>query len=352
MRHGGILTKLQLQNFYGDCTFVGMAASTTIPAVQTRGLTKRYGDVVAVDRLDLAVDTGSVVALLGPNGAGKTTTVRMIATLVTPTSGTAAVCGHDVVGDGDAVRRRIALTGQFAALDPNLTGRENLRLVAALRGHDRATARRIADELIERFDAGDFAGRTISKVSGGQRRRMDLAASLVHQPALLVLDEPTTGLDPRSRQIVWSTVRELVNDGVTLLLTTQYLEEADALADRIVLIDHGRQVAAGTVAELKRTVGAQRIDVVAVDAEGLEALRARLAERFDVTVAPELRTLSIPAPDEVEDLAGVTEAVRAAGVPVDELALRRPSLDDAFLALTGRPPAQDESPSVLAAEAA
>jgi daunorubicin resistance ABC transporter ATP-binding subunit len=320
--------------------------------VETRGLTKRYGDVIAVDHLDLVVDPGAVVALLGPNGAGKTTTVRMIATLVPPTSGTAAVGGHDVVTDGDAVRRRIALTGQFAALDPNLTGRENLRLVAALRGHDRGSARRIADELVERFDGGDFADRPISKVSGGQRRRMDLAASLVHQPSVLVLDEPTTGLDPRSRQIVWSTVRELVNDGVTLLLTTQYLEEADALADRIVLIDHGRQVAAGTVAELKRTVGAQRIDVVAVDGEGLESLRARLSERFEVSVAPELRTLSIPAPDEVADLAGVTEAVREAGVPVDELALRRPSLDDAFLALTGRAPTPDEAEPALAAEAA
>ena len=182
---------------------------------------------------------------------------------------------------------------------------------------------------------------------------MDLAASLVHQPSLLVLDEPTTGLDPRSRQVVWGTVRELVADGVTLLLTTQYLDEADALADRIVLIDHGRQVAAGTAAELKRTVGAQRIDVVAVDAEGLETLRSRLSERYEVSVSPELRTLSIPAPGEVDDLAGVTDAVAATGVPVDELALRRPSLDDAFLALTGRPPARDEADEpVPAAEAA
>jgi daunorubicin resistance ABC transporter ATP-binding subunit len=320
-----------------------MATFTTHPAVETTGLTKRYGDVLAVDRLDLTVAAGSVVALLGPNGAGKTTIVRMIATLIRPTSGAARVGGHDVVADGDAVRRRISLTGQFAALDPNLTGRENLRLVAGLRGHDRASARLVADELVERFDGGDFADRTISKVSGGQRRRMDLAASLVHQPSLLVLDEPTTGLDPRSRQIVWGTVRELVADGVTLLLTTQYLDEADALADRIVLIDHGRQVAAGTAAELKRTVGAQRIDVVAVDAEGLETLRSRLGERYDVSVSPELRTLSIPAPDEVADLAGVSEAVAATGVPVDELALRRPSLDDAFLALTGRPPVHDEA---------
>jgi len=308
------------------------------PAVEARELTKRYGDVVAVDRLDLDVAPGTVVALLGPNGAGKTTTVRMLATLVAPSSGSARVCGHDVVAEPDAVRRHIALTGQFAALDPNLTGRENLRLLARLRGHDRGAARRIADELVERFDAAEFADRPVARVSGGQRRRMDLAASLVHRPSLLVLDEPTTGLDPRSRQVVWSTVRDLVADGVTLLLTTQYLEEADALADRIVLIDHGRRVASGTVAELKRTVGTQRIDVVAVDAAGLEALRARLSERFDVTVLPERRTLSIPAPEEVYDLAGVTDAVVATGIPVDELALRRPSLDDAFLALTGTAP--------------
>jgi ABC-2 type transport system ATP-binding protein len=314
-----------------------MPDSAPPPAVLTRELTKRYGDVVAVDGLDLEVQTGSVVALLGPNGAGKTTTVRMIATLVAPSSGSAWVDGHDVVREGDEVRRRIALTGQFAALDPNLTGRENLRLVAALRGHRRAAARRIADELVERFDGGDFADRPIGKVSGGQRRRMDLAAGLVHQPSLLVLDEPTTGLDPRSRQIVWATVRDLVAGGVTLLLTTQYLEEADALADHIVLIDHGRKIASGTAAELKRLVGAQRVDVVAVDAAGFAVLRDRLGERFAVTAAPERRTLSIPAPDEVADLAGVTAAVTAAGVAVDELALRRPSLDDAFLALTGRP---------------
>ena len=320
-----------------------MAATSTPFAVETRNLTKRYGELVAVDRLDLTVPAGSVVALLGPNGAGKTTTVRMIATLVPPSSGTASVGGHDVVAEPHDVRRLIALTGQFAALDPNLTGRENLRLVAALRGHSRSEAKRVADELLERFDAGGYAGRPVGKISGGQRRRIDLAASLVHRPSVLVLDEPTTGLDPRSRQAVWSTVRDLVADGVTLLLTTQYLEEADALADRIVLIDHGRQVAAGTAAELKRLVGVQRIDVVAVDVAGLEELRSRLSERFVVTVAPEARTLSIPAPDEVGDLAGVTEAVWSTGVPVDELALRRPSLDDAFLALTGRPAESKEA---------
>jgi ABC-2 type transport system ATP-binding protein len=331
-----------LQNFFCRCNFIAMTAITSPPAVETRGLSKRYGDVLAVDDLDLTVQPGSVVALLGPNGAGKTTTVRMLATLVLPTSGTARVCGHDVVAEADDVRRRIALTGQFAALDPNLTGRENLRLVAALRGYRRADACRTADMLLERFDALAYADRPVGKVSGGQRRRLDLAASLVHPPSLLVLDEPTTGLDPRSRQVVWSTVRELVADGVTLLLTTQYLEEADALADQIVLIDHGRRVASGTSTQLKRLAGMQRIDVVAADAVGLEALRARLSERFAVTVSHEARTLSIPAPDEVGDLAGVTEAVRCSGVPVDELALRRPSLDDTFLALTGRPAIEEE----------
>jgi daunorubicin resistance ABC transporter ATP-binding subunit len=309
----------------------------TTPAVETDGLTRRYGELTAVDRLDLRVEPGTVVALLGPNGAGKTTTVRMIATLVEPTAGTARVGGRDVVSEGDAVRRQISLTGQFAALDKNLTGRENLVLIASLRGHRRAGARRIAAALIERFDAGEFADQLVGRVSGGQLRRIDLAASLVHQPSLLVLDEPTSGLDPRSRQVVWSTVRELVGEGVTLLLTTQYLDEADALADRIVLIDHGREVAAGTAAELKTRVGEPRVDVVAADAAGFERLRAGLGERFAVTVAPAGRTLSIPAPGEAEDLARVAAAIVAAGVPVDEVALRRPTLDDAFLALTGRP---------------
>jgi daunorubicin resistance ABC transporter ATP-binding subunit len=347
---------LQLQNYFSLCTFLPMTSAdrSSDPAVETHGLTKRYGDLVAVDRLDLRVETGTVVALLGPNGAGKTTTVRMIATLVAPTAGTAVVGGHDVVREGDAVRRRLSLTGQFAALDQHLTGRENVALIARLRGHTKADAGRIADQLIERFDATEFGDQLIGKVSGGQRRRIDLAASLVHQPSLLVLDEPTTGLDPRSRQVVWATVRELVAEGVTLLLTTQYLEEADALADRIVLIDHGREVAAGTAAELKSQVGEQRIDVVAVDTRGFEQLRTRLTGDFDVSGAPELRTLSIPAPNEAADLGRVAAAVGATGVPVDEIALRRPSLDDAFLALTGKPaqsddPENDPEPQAVAA---
>jgi ABC-2 type transport system ATP-binding protein len=305
-------------------------------AVETDGLTKRYGDFTAVDHIDLAVPAGTVVALLGPNGAGKTTTVRMLATLTEPTSGTATVCGHDVVRDGDAVRGVISLTGQFAALEDNLTCRENLVLMARLRGYGRAAGNRVADRLIERYDIGEFRDKLVKAVSGGQRRRVDLAASLVVEPRLLVLDEPTTGLDPRSRQVVWATIRELVAGGVTLLLTTQYLDEADALADRIVLIDHGAAVATGSPSELKARIGDQRVDVVAVDHAGLDQLVAALEPVFDLVVARDRRTISIPAPNDTLDLGDVTAAVRGTGIPVDELALRRPTLDDAFLALTGQ----------------
>jgi ABC-2 type transport system ATP-binding protein len=309
--------------------------------VVTDGLTKRFGDLVAVDHVDLRVEAGTVFSLLGPNGAGKTTMVRMLATLSAPTSGTAIVCGHDVVREADAVRSAISMTGQFAALEDNLTARENLLLMARLRGYGKAAASRLVDSLVDRFDIGEFRDKLIKAVSGGQRRRVDLAASLVVQPQLLVLDEPTTGLDPRSRQVVWSTVRDLVDEGVTLLLTTQYLEEADALADDIVLIDHGRAVAAGTPSDLKARIGDQRVDVVAVDSRGLEGLEAALGGRFDISIVRERRTVSVPAPDEIEDLSRVAAAVRASGIPIDEIALRRPTLDDAFLALTGQPPAAD-----------
>jgi len=308
------------------------------PAVRARGLTKRYGDLTAVDRLDLEVAPHEVLALLGPNGAGKTTTVRMIATLERPTAGTLQVCGHDVATDADAVRRSIALTGQFAALEDNLTAAENLTLVARLRGHPRSAAARLVDELVERFQIGDFRNSLVKQVSGGQRRRVDLAASLVTRPDLLVLDEPTTGLDPRSRQIVWSTVRELVADGITLLLTTQYLEEADVLADRIVLIDRGCAVASGTPAELKGAIGEQRVDVAPTDPGSVDQLASILAERFELEVDRERRSISIPAPGEASDLAVVAALVRDSGIEVEEVALRRPTLDDAFLALTGHEP--------------
>jgi ABC-2 type transport system ATP-binding protein len=307
------------------------------PLLQVTGLSAGYGNIRVLDGIDLTIGAGEIVALLGPNGAGKTTIVRMLATLSEPTSGTATVCGHDIVHQADAVRGAISLTGQFAALEANLTARENLVLMARLRGYDRVAATRVADALIDRYDIGEFRDRLVKKVSGGQRRRVDLAAGLVTQPKLLVLDEPTTGLDPRSRQVVWATVRQLVAEGVTLLLTTQYLEEADALADQIVFIDHGRSVATGTPAELRAQIGDQRVDVVASESTGYEQLVSALGARFALTLAPERRTISVPAPGEVVDLAAVTNAVMAAGVAVDEVALRRPTLDDAFLALTGAP---------------
>jgi ABC-2 type transport system ATP-binding protein len=311
-------------------------------AIHTHGLTKRFGDFVAVENLDFEVQEGTVVSLLGPNGAGKTTTVRMLATLLHPDGGIATVGGHDVVREAARVRELISLTGQFAALDKNLTARENLILMGRLRDRGAAEARRIADELIDRFDIGEFRDRLVKNLSGGERRRVDLAAGLIDHPYVLVLDEPTTGLDPRSRQVVWSTIRELVADGVTLLLTTQYLEEADALADRVVLIDRGRSVASGTPAQLKAQVGQQRVDVIAADTEAFEALSDLLWERFELTRLPEQRTISIPAPGEAVDLARVADVVADSGIGVDEVALRRPTLDDAFLALTGHSAAVSE----------
>ncbi len=321
-------------------------------AIEAEALTKRFGDFTAVDRLDLVVQAGTVVSLLGPNGAGKTTTVRMLATLLRPDGGRATVAGYDVVTHAADVRRVISLTGQFAALDKNLTARENLVLMARLRGSGRREAHRIADVQIERFDVSEFATRLVKNLSGGQRRRVDLAASLIGRPQLLVLDEPTTGLDPRSRQVVWATIRELVADGITLLLTTQYLGEADALADRVVLIDHGREIAAGTPSQLKAQVGDQRIDVVAADTFALEALKDALGVRFELTVLPEQRTISIPAPHEVADLTRVSAAVGESRIAVDEVALRRPTLDDAFIALTGKPTETDEQDDYELEEAA
>jgi ABC-2 type transport system ATP-binding protein len=307
----------------------------TTKAVETENLTKRFGAFVAVADLDFAVEVGTVVALLGPNGAGKTTTVRMLATLLRPDAGTARVAGYDVVRDAARVRELVSLTGQFAALDKNLTARENLILMARLRDRRLSAARRVADELIERLDVVPFRDRLVKNLSGGERRRVDLAAGLIDRPHVLVLDEPTTGLDPRSRQVVWSTIRQLVAEGVTLLLTTQYLEEADALADRLVLIDHGRAVAAGTPAQLKTQVGEQRVDVVAADSAAFESLLDVLQGAFAITPLPQQRTISVAAPDEAGDLERVAAAVRTSGVGVDEIALRRPTLDDAFLALTG-----------------
>jgi daunorubicin resistance ABC transporter ATP-binding subunit len=324
----------------------------TTDAIQTQGLTKRFGEFVAVDALDLQVPVGTVVSLLGPNGAGKTTTVRMLATLLRPDGGRAWVAGHDVVTDAARVRSEISLTGQFAALDKNLTARENILLMARLRGRGARAARKVADELIDRFDVGEFRDRLVKQLSGGERRRVDLAAGLIDRPHLLVLDEPTTGLDPRSRQVVWTAIRELVLDGVTLLLTTQYLEEADALADRVMLIDHGHEVAAGTPAQLKAQVGEQRVDVIAADGVAYDELLAGLGARFDLTPNAEQRMISIAAPDEVRDLSAVAAAVDELGIDVDEVALRRPTLDDAFLALTGHVAGEPDPEIEYAKEAA
>jgi ABC-type multidrug transport system ATPase subunit len=269
----------------------------------------------------------------------------MLATLLRPDAGHARVGGYDVVSDAARVRELISLTGQFAALDKNLTARENLVLMARLRGRNLRAARALAEQLIDRFDIGAFRDRLVKNLSGGEKRRVDLAAGLIDTPHVLVLDEPTTGLDPRSRQVVWSTIRRLVADGVTLLLTTQYLEEADALADRVVLIDRGIQVAAGTPAQLKAQVGEQRVDIIAADSIAFDQLSDLLWERFEVNPAPEQRTISIPAPDEVADLARIAAIVDESGISVDEVALRRPTLDDAFLALTGHP-AHEHTPEV------
>jgi ABC-2 type transport system ATP-binding protein len=311
-------------------------------AIQAQALTKRFGDFTAVNALDLHVPTGTVVSLLGPNGAGKTTMVRMLATLLRPDAGSARVAGYDVVTEADRVRAAISLTGQFAALDKHLTAVENLQLMARLRHHGRAASRTIVEQLIERFDIGEFRDRLVKDLSGGQRRRVDLAAGLIDKPQLLVLDEPTTGLDPRSRQVVWATIRELVGEGVTLLLTTQYLDEADALADKVVLIDHGREIAAGTPAELKARVGEQRVDIVAADANTLDALVELLDRSFTLSIAREQRTVSVPAPLAADDLAQVTQAILNSGIAVEEIALRRPTLDDAFLALTGHPAGDED----------
>jgi len=316
--------------------------TTDEPVVITEGLTKHFGDFVAVADFDLQVKEGSVVSLLGPNGAGKTTIVRMLATLSEPTSGTARVCGYDVVRDADKVRSVLSLTGQFAALEDNLTAQENLLLMARLRGYSKASSQRIVEGLIDRFDIGEFREKLIKSVSGGQRRRVDLAASLVVQPRILILDEPTTGLDPRSRQVVWSTIRELVGSGVTLFLTTQYLEEADALADHIVLIDHGRATAAGTSNDLKALIGDQRVDVTAADISNLDTLVAVLGGTFELNVDRDRRMVSVPAPHELSDLAAVTAALENSRVAIDEIALRRPTLDDAFLALTGQTLTSDQ----------
>ena len=309
-------------------------------AVHVEGVVKRFGTTTALAGVDLDVEEGTVFGLLGPNGAGKTTLVRVLATLLAPDAGRAEVFGRDVVHDAAGVRELLGLTGQFAAVDEILTGRENLQMFGRLFDLSAADARRRANELLERFDLADAADRPARTYSGGMRRRLDLASSLLTRPRVLFLDEPTTGLDPRSRNEIWSVVRELVRSGTTLLLTTQYLEEADQLAEQIAVIDHGRVIAQGTGSELKDRVGGQFLDVELVSAAERENARAALAGIGCGEPEPgeRLAQLTLPAPrDGLEMIEDAASALRRAQIAVSDLGLRRPTLDDVFLQLTGAP---------------
>ncbi|WP_283133389.1 ATP-binding cassette domain-containing protein [Rhizohabitans arisaemae] len=315
-------------------------------AVETTGLVKRYGAATALRELDLAVPQGSVLGLLGPNGAGKTTTVRILTTLLEPDAGTARVAGYDVVREADRVRRVIGLSGQYAAVDENLTGRENLVLFGRLHRMRAKAARARAGELLERIGLAEAADRVVKTYSGGMRRRLDLAASLVIKPRVLFLDEPTTGLDPRGRREIWDLVRDLVADGATLLLTTQYLEEADALADDILILDRGQVIAHGTPDVLKAKVGGERIELTAPDRAELARAAEVLASVADgpVEVRTESGTVTAPVTGGVHAVAKAAGELAAAGVVANDLALRRPTLDEVFLTLTGLVPAADEPP--------
>ncbi len=307
----------------------------TTPAVEAVELVKQFDQTTAVDGVSFAVPTGTVLGLLGPNGAGKTTTVRMLTTLSRPTSGTGRVAGHDIVEEPAAVRRSMGLVGQAATVDELLTARENLWMIGRLAGLPSSYVRPAGDDLLERFSLADAADRVVKTYSGGMRRRLDLAVSLIAAPPVLFLDEPTTGLDPRSRNDLWDVLRGLVREGTTLVLTTQYLEEADQLCDDIVVIDKGRVIAAGTPTQLKDQAGAAAVVLTLTHAADLtraeELLRSRAPE---VYVEPTLRRLTAQA-DGLEDMTRIGQAFADSGIPVDDLGLQRPSLDDVFLALTG-----------------
>ena len=316
-------------------------------AIEASGLVKSFGSTRAVDGVDLSVRTGTVYGFLGPNGAGKTTTIRMLATLLEPDEGTARVLGHDVVREADAVRSRVSLTGQYASVDEQLTGRENLVLLGRLLGYTRAEAKARADELLDAFDLTEAAARQVETYSGGMRRKLDIAGSIVVTPDLMFLDEPTTGLDPRSRNHVWEIVRALVRQGTTVLLTTQYLDEADHLANRIAVIDHGKVIAEGTSGELKASVGAGALHVRLRDGkqrtEGQQVLARTLGVPVHFDSDPVALTASVSDPERVAR--ALTELSRAE-VGVAEFALGEPSLDEVFFALTGRPaedPRTDET---------
>lgn len=321
----------------------------TIPkteyAIEVNELRKSYGENEVLKGINLKVERGKVFALLGPNGAGKTTAIRILATLLKVDAGTARVFGHDVTTEVDAVRSRISLTGQFAAVDEDLTGRENLMLIGRLLGFSRPAARARADELLAAFDLTEAADRQVKQFSGGMRRRVDIAASIVITPDLIFLDEPTTGLDPRSRNQVWDIVRALVLDGTTVLLTTQYLDEADQLADRIAVIDHGKIIAEGTSAELKASVGSGTLRVRLHDAERRPAAQQILADTLGIALDdiylqgdPTALLTQVSNPELV---ASALTKLAQAGIGVSDFAMGQPSLDEVFLALTGQPLAED-----------
>jgi ABC-2 type transport system ATP-binding protein len=305
-------------------------------AIEATGLEKSYGDLRVLDGVDLTVERGSVFALLGPNGAGKTTMVRILATLVRADAGRCRVAGFDVVADRRQVRRHIGLTGQFAAVDDLQTGEENLRMMGRLAGLPGREARRRAAELLERFDLTEAGRRTVATWSGGMRRRLDLAAGVVGRPSVVFLDEPTTGLDPRSRQSVWEMITELTGSGVSVFLTTQYLEEADRLADRVAVLDGGRVVADGTPARLKDQVAGQRLDLVLADVTAFEEV-ARLLDGRVARRDPERLTIGVATDGSAIQVRALLDEVDPARLAVDRFAVHRATLDDVFLALTGHP---------------
>jgi ABC-2 type transport system ATP-binding protein len=328
-----------------------MTAYTQL-AIEADGLVKSFGEVRAVDGVDLAVAGGSVYGVLGPNGAGKTTTIRMLATLLRPDGGSARVLGHDIVSDADAVRRAVSLTGQLASVDEDLTGRENLILLGLLLGLKRSAAKVRAQELLDAFGLLEAAGRLVKNYSGGMRRRLDIAASLVVTPELMFLDEPTTGLDPRSRNQVWDIIRELQETGTTILLCTQYLDEADQLADRIAVIDHGTVIAEGTPGQLKASVGSGALKVRLLDPEQRPQAEQLLARELGaVNLEADPAALTATCADADRGALAVAELARA-GVGIADFSLGQPSLDEVFLALTGHTAEPTEVDSELEEAAA